>query len=387
MKQLDRLVVHELAGPLINSILMFLMMLFATASLFNLTELLVKGIPFPTVARIAIYNIPMLVTKTLPMSVLLACLLAFGRLSSDSENIALHAGGISFFRAMRPVAFVGAIMSVVAFVWDETIVPPATRQFVRLRAEVLGGLATAGQELFYTVKSSDGNHVARIINVYGGYDQKSNTLRKVMIIEMSHDRASVGEPAFCIYAQRARPNLKDVSGFDWTFEDGRVNDLRDNPERKTIVDVHFKEITTKSLQESTGTPVTMGRTLQGIFRAQKRDNNTMTFHELRDKINEERLAGSLDTDGDEVDLWGKISTPIASLIFALVGAPLGVRPQRGSKAIGFGIAIGIIFAYWFLYNWLYQIGKNGGLSPMIASFAPNMIGIVAGIFLVSRTRQ
>jgi len=321
------------------------------------------------------------------MSVLLGCLLAFGRLSGDSENVALYAGGISFFRAMLPVAYIGLIISIVAFIWDETVVPPATRQYVRLKTEVAGELASEGKELFYTVKSPDGDHVARIINVYGGYDQKTNTLRKVMIIEMSHDRQTVGEPAFCIYAQRAKPNLKDVSGMDWSFEDVRVVDLRYDQNRKLWPEQHVDQATIRSLQESTGTPVSMGRSLKGVLRAQKPDNRSMTFHELRDKINDERRTGSLDTDGDEVDLWGKISTPLASIIFGLVGAPLGIRPQRGSKAMGFGIAIGIIFAYWFLYNWLYQIGKNGGLSPMIASFAPNMIGIVAGIILIARTRQ
>ena len=386
MKLADRLILRELRGPLLNSILMFLILLFGTASIFTLTDLLVKGVPAQTVARIALYSIPKLVTLTLPMSMLLGCLLAFGRLSGDSENIALHAGGISFYRTIVPVAIIGLAFSVIAFTWDETVVPPATAQEVKLKFEVSGALAAATQELFYTVKSPDG-HVARIINVYGGYDLKTNTLKKVMIIEMSHDPEHTGEPAFALYAERAVANQRDVNGADWTFFDGHINDLRFDPNRKTIVDNHFNDATTRSLQESTGTPISMGRPIQSVLRAQKPDNRSMTFHELRDKINEERRAGSLDTGGDEVDLWSKFSTPLASLVFGLVGAPLGVRPQRGSKAMGFGIAIGIIFAYWFMQGWLYQIGKNGGLDPMLAAFAPNLIGVIAGIFLISRTRQ
>jgi lipopolysaccharide export system permease protein len=113
----------------------------------------------------------------------------------------------------------------------------------------------------------------------------------------------------------------------------------------------------------------------------------MTFRQLRDKINRERAEGNLDTGGDEVDLWGKISMPLASLVFGLVGAPLGMRPHRGSKAVGFGMAIGIIFMYWVIYNWMYVVGKNGSLPPIVAAFSGCIIGLVVAVFLIARTRQ
>ena len=67
----------------------------------------------------------MVVTQTLPMSMLLACLLGFGRLSGDSEHIALYAGGISFFRMVRPVAWMGIVISIFTFLWSEAVMPPA----------------------------------------------------------------------------------------------------------------------------------------------------------------------------------------------------------------------------------------------------------------------
>src|SRR5579871_4599987 len=119
MKLVDRLIWRELLGPLLNSIFMFLMLLFASNLLFRLTDLLTKGVSFGTVTQIALYSLPPLVTQTLPMGMLLGTLLAFGRLSSDSEHIALFASGISFYRIIRPVFWVGLAVSLIAIVWNE----------------------------------------------------------------------------------------------------------------------------------------------------------------------------------------------------------------------------------------------------------------------------
>jgi lipopolysaccharide export system permease protein len=385
MKLADRLIIRELLGPIVNSIFMFLIVLFATVYLSKLTDLLVRGEPFSNVARMALFSLPMLMTQTLPMSVLLGSLLAFGRLSGDSEHVALFAGGISFYRAMRPVASVGLVVSVLAFVWNEAVVPPSSREFFKLSGEALEGLVTSSAELYYPLKVGD--HVDEIVQIYGGFDKTTGYFRKVTITKMSEDRKHLGEPAFCVYAERAKANSADPTGLDWTFEQVRITDLRGTPGRPVEILTKVNKLNTQSLQEVTGTKVGMGKTFKGVILSLKPDNRSMTFGELRDKIREERKAGIGDTLADEVDLWGKISTPLASLVFGMLGAPLGIRPHRGSKAMGFGMAIALIFLYWLLYNWLYQIGKNGGLPPLAASFAPNAIGVIAGIILISRTRQ
>ena len=99
-----------------------------------------------------------------------------------------------------------------------------------------------------------------------------------------------------------------------------------------------EEARTSSLGKNVG----FRRSFKGVMQSEVTDNHRMTFRQLRDKIRDERAQGNVNTQGDEVDLWEKVSLPLASLIFGLVGAPLGVRPQRGSKAMGFGIAILII---------------------------------------------
>jgi lipopolysaccharide export system permease protein len=113
----------------------------------------------------------------------------------------------------------------------------------------------------------------------------------------------------------------------------------------------------------------------------------MSFAALRATIEAKRREGKTDLGADEVNLWEKIALPIAGAIFGLVGAPLGVRPQRGGKAMGFGIAIAIIFMYWLVHNGMFQFGKAGTVPPMLAAFTADILGTIAAVYLVARTRQ
>ena len=379
MKLVDRLILRELMGPLINSVLMFLMLLFASYYLFKVTELLVQGVDLMTVIKVALYSIPTLFTQTLPMGMLLGTLLAFGRLSGDSEHIALFATGVSFTRIVRPVAFVGVVVSIIAFAWNETVVPRSMRAYYDLIQNATERIGSLNKPVSYVVKRPEGEGVSEFVTVENGYDAKTQTLRKVTILKMSDDPAHLGEPEGCIYADRV--SARDEKGVDWTFYDVYVRYLKPDPKGKYVNETHVDVAQTLPMKAK------IGRTFRGVMEAGVTDNRRMTFRELRDKINRERAQGNLNTAGDEVDLWEKCSTPMASLIVGVVGAPLGVRPQRSGKTMGFGIAILLIFLYWVVYHWMYLVGKGGGIPPILASFVANILGAIAAIILIVKARQ
>jgi lipopolysaccharide export system permease protein len=385
MRLADRLILRELSGPLINSILMFLMLLFASVYLFKITDLLVQNVPFWTVVRITIYTLPGIVTQAFPMGMLLGCLLAFGRLSGDSETVALFASGLSFHRIVMPVAWVGLFVSIIAVLWNEIVVPPSMRAYYALVQNATEQIAATNRPLHYVVKREGEDGVDEFVSIEGGYDAKTRTLRRVTILKMSDDPRHRGKPELCVYAEQAR--ARDPKGLDWDFYECYVRYLRptedDKGEKRQQADIYFEQAKTSTI----GKNVRMGRDFKGIMGAEVTDNRRMTFMELRDKINRERAEGNTNTLGDEVDLWEKISLPLASLVFGLVGAPLGIRPQRGSKAMGFGVAIGIIFLYWVLYRWMYILGRGGGLPPVLASFSGCLAGLVVAAILIARTRQ
>jgi lipopolysaccharide export system permease protein len=91
--------------------------------------------------------------------------------------------------------------------------------------------------------------------------------------------------------------------------------------------------------------------------------------------------------GVEVEMARRFMVPLGSLIFALVGSPLGVTPNRTSKGVGFGYSILIAFVYWTALQFSSSLGQNGVLPPVLAVALPNIAGIILGIYLIKRVRR
>jgi lipopolysaccharide export system permease protein len=119
-----------------------------------------------------------------------------------------------------------------------------------------------------------------------------------------------------------------------------------------------------------------------------RPSDELTTQQLQEKARILRRSNSIaEARGVEVEMARRIMVPLSSFIFALVGAPLGVTPNRASKGVGFGYSILITFLYWISLQFASTLGQNGTLPPVIAVALPNIAGILLGIYLVKRARR
>lgn len=390
MRLIDRLVIKDLIGPFINGLLMFLLLVFAAGYLFKATDLLVQGVPLFTVVKLIAFNLPSVLTDTFPMAMLLAGLLAFGRLSSDHEMVAIFAAGISFPRTIRAVVILGALVSLTAFVWNDTVVPPASTAFWDLQQEAVKHLLKSEKPLSYQVETPDGRGVAEQVTISGGFEAQSETLRNVYITKFNQDPAHKGQPEIEIFCKRARVNSAnalrmDQRGLNWTYYDGFITYYSwDRAGPTPLVNiVGFDRM------EASPRTATVGKTFDEILHTDVNDSSRMSFRDLQKQIRKDREAGRLsDARGKEVDLYGKIALPLASLIFGVLGASLGMSTQRGGgKSVGFGMAIFIVFLYWVFYHAMFVIGKNGGLPPILASFFADMVGALVAFILMLRASR
>ncbi len=127
-KQIDRLVIKELLGPWLFGVGMFASLLMAATYLNRIAEYIVQGLPVSLILKIMLLLMPAILAKTFAMAVLLAALLAFGRLSSDSEVTALRAAGASIVRIVMPVMAFSAVIAIATFFFNNEVVPPAAAQ-------------------------------------------------------------------------------------------------------------------------------------------------------------------------------------------------------------------------------------------------------------------
>ncbi|MEI6916646.1 MAG: LptF/LptG family permease [Armatimonadota bacterium] len=294
---------------------------------------------------------------TLPMSVLLSVLLGFSRLSSDSEMVALWAGGIGLWRLMRPVITLAMCVTMFSFALNEWAVPAANRRISDIRSKALK-LTTPIENAFLRADMQDGKYTS-VVLVNGG--MKDRQLRDVTVLTGFTPKG----PKFYFSAARA----KWESGDKWTLYDGTMHSLGAAQQSHT----NFREFKSQ--------PIILDGTPEEIA-AEQRDSNEMSFKELARKI--QRVRKTQDTREFEVDLYNKIALPFASLVFALLAAPLGLRPQRSGSGVGFGLSIGLIFAYWMVWQYTSTLAKTGTLAPIAGSFLADISFLVIGVSLIVR---
>lgn len=388
MRLVDKLVLKDLIGPFLNGMQMFLLLVFTAGFLFRATDMVVQGVAVNLVLSYILYALPGLVTQTFPMAMLLAALLAFGRLSSDREAVALFASGISFPSAARSVFVMGALVSLTAFIWDQTVVPPATRKMYDIQQQAIRRLARSDRPIAYNIDRRDHKGVEETVKIDGGYDARTRTLRDVTLVKYSSDPARRGDvelTVHCASATSIDQRGLDRRGLNWTYNDGYIVSI--SKDRTTgYVDSHSFNFKTVTALPNDASP---DKSFEQIMNTDVSDSNRSTFAQLRAEIAADREEGRLeDARGKEVDLYGKIALPLASMIFGVVGAALGLNTQRSSgRAVGFGMAIFIVFLYWVFYHSMFVVGKSGGLPPMLASFAADIVGALVGIGLALRASR
>lgn len=362
MRILDKYIIKELLGPFIFGICAFSSVFIGTSTLFKIAQYMTKyGASLYTVSRLFLYSLPGIVVLTFPMSMLLASLLAFGRLSGSSEITAMRSGGISFYRLAAPVMIVAFFVSIFAVAFNEFVVPQSNEAYNRIvRYEIEKNTTPKSQEHIVIKDMKDGNlerlTYARL------YDERTATMNNVTIEEFDNGILSRVENAEKAIWQKDR----------WIMYNGVLHDLSGDGrmERTLRFDQQIMPINKN--------PTT-------ISNEQKKPEE-MTIKELRQQI---RILNRefVKTTAYEVEFHQRFSIPMASFVFALIGTPLGLQPHRSSSSIGLGLSIIIIFIYYSIMTVTTAFGQGGVLPVFLAAWIPNIVGIIAGIFLIRKASQ
>lgn len=376
MKLLDRLVLADLVPNLLVGIAMFTSLFIALGPLLAASRFLALGIPLIDIVKFVLFNTTSILGQTFPMGMLLAVLLGYGRLSSDSETVALFAGGISFLRIAAPAAALGLVVSLCGYLINDPIASYADRQVLILRQEVLGQQLETDKPFDPPSTRYKDGKLQSTVHIDGGFNLRTRTAKKVYITMYQPD----GEPAAVFYAQSAHP----AGGFDskvWQLDDVQVWDLQ-------IWQMHkWETLNTRELPAAPMRATIFGQSpdVLATLAALKADPNIFAFRDLQRAIRlveNHGYTGNPDVRSARVALWNKIALPLAALIFAVVGAPLALRPQRTSKVTGWILSLPIIMVYYVLYTIMGSVARSGNCSPAFAAFLPDLIGLIVGAGLV-----
>jgi Predicted permeases len=361
MRRLDRLVLSEIIGPFFGSALLFTGLFLAGGEFMRLAEYAQQGVAPWLIAQLVLLSLPPIIALTFPMAMLLAALLGMGRMSGDSEVVAITAAGVSFPRVVVPIAAFALLVSLGGVYINDTIVPVSARG---RQAIIDQQKQRIGQTVSSNAVAAQFRRDNELYDIRAEGGLQGGVLHRVSVVYWKGGRV-----VRTLYADEARW----VPGtLDWTLSSDFYGTDYSGANKLII---SGKAGTTEAVP--LGTPEEM--------EALKRPEIEVTTRGLQERVRVLRAGGNeTGARAAEVEIARRVAVPFATLVFALVGAPLGVRPQRAGKGVGFGLSVIITFVYWIALQFASVLGRGGTLPPGLAVMLPNVIGILLGLYLTRR---
>ncbi len=359
---LDKYIFREVVMAFVFGICAFSAVFIGSGTLFRIAQYITDyGASVSSVVKIFVYGLPGIVIWTFPMSMLLATLLTFGRLSSSSEITAMKSCGVGFSRIAAPAVLLGMIVTIGAIAFNEYVVPWANTAYNNvLYYEIRGNTEKKSQEHIVLKEFTDGR-IHRLV-----YAREFNAESQKMMGITMQDFNQEGKVQLVENAEFAEWN-----GNLWTMHNGMIYTITDTGNNHTMrFDTQTLPVNANPVQ---------------IVREQKSPEE-MSMKELKAQI---QIMNSqyVDTNKLETELYQRFTVPMASLIFALIGVPLGLQPTRNSSSKGFALSVLIIFVYYAIMTLANAIGRGGILPPAFAVWIPNIIGLTAGFILIRRASK
>lgn len=361
MKIIHRYIFREIAAPFLLGLSVFTFVLLI-ARLLKLTELVVnRGLPAAIILRLLSYILPAFLELTVPMAMLLAILVAFGRLSADSEIIALRSSGLSLYQLLPPVATVAvltmlltAVLSIYARPWGNRRLKAALYDIARTRAS-----AGLKPEVF-------NDEFPGLVIYTDHVDARSDRLQHVLIADERDPRQRN-----TIFAREGLMlSDRDAQTVTLRLLDGWMHtvDSRDKAEYQTDFGSYDVNLDLR----------------QALAEERRRDDpKEFTLGELRRAIAAKRAKG--ERCGPElVEYHRKFSIPAACLVFALVALPLGIQPARAVKSRAFSTSLALLFVYYIFLSTGQALAARNLLPAVVGLWLPNALFAGLGVRLFAR---
>jgi lipopolysaccharide export system permease protein len=180
IKKLDLLIVKAFIGPFIATFFITLFVLVLQFFWLYIDDVVGKGIDALTVGRLVIYLSATLVPLALPLAVLLSSIMTLGNLGETFELIAIKSAGISLLRFMRPLFFVSLLLTIIAFYFNNNILPIANLKMNTLKYDIIYTKPAFDirEGVFY-------DRIDGFVIKIGKKDKNDSTIRDVVIYEQN----------------------------------------------------------------------------------------------------------------------------------------------------------------------------------------------------------
>lgn len=374
-----RYIFREVISPTFLGLSVYVLV-FLMNALFELAELAIKkDMSLRTVLTILVLYLPRVLEMTIPMAVLLGVLVGIGRLSTDSEVVALRAGGVSYWKILYPVLCLGISGWALSSFLLLGVEPGANYKRHQVTSKMMYS-ADLRREIKPRVFFEE---IPGMLLYADEVHQGGDFLERIFIYQSEE-----GGKELVTVAKRAQIDYDKNNGVARFFLEGGVT------HSTTPADAESYQVSSFERQMIVKEPDESFRLRSSILsRPLPKNYQEQSLGELAHSI---LRAGTIEHSETRRRVIGHIlaimherfALPVACLVFAVLGVPLGIMNRRGGKASGFSLSIGISILYWVLYSAGQNLVSQGRLSPYVGLWIGNaLLGFLGIILLLLRERS
>jgi LPS export ABC transporter permease LptG/LPS export ABC transporter permease LptF len=365
MRILTRYILGEVVSHALIGAAVFTFVLF-TRDLGRILELVVRNsAPLPSVAEVFFFTVPVALTYTIPMGVLVGILIGLSRLAADSEITAMRASGLGVWSFLRVIS----IFVVVAWLL-------ALGNSVYLAPRSLAALGALEDNL----KSSQASFEVQPRVFYEGFPKKVLYVQDSKAISggalwkgvFLADLTDPSSPTI-ILAREGQLISQDPETLDLHLLNGSTHETDPkNPAQYQI-----------STFQTTDIPIEVP-TAQS---SQEHEPTSLAELKFADLLNKARAADPVSRRWDLIEYHRRLALPTACIVLALVGIPLGLSSKKGGKSSGFVITILLVFLYYSISLIGVSFARQGRIPAAAGVWLADLVFFVGGVFLLWQSER
>jgi lipopolysaccharide export system permease protein len=426
---LFRYILRNHVGPFLFALVTLIFMLLFNFLTKFADRLVGKGLGFWVITKLVVYNLAWMVVLVVPMSVLVATLMAYGNMANNNEIAIMKASGISIYKMIFPALLVSIIIGFLLVEFNNKVYPDANHHARLLMQDISNKKPTLS-----LVPGLFSQEVPDYAILVKKIKENSNELEDVTIYDYTNPfQMNV------ITAKKGRIYFsKDQKKLIMDLYDGEINESNSNDYsvyRKLVFTKHriFMDAEQFTFQQSTpGGPrgdrelsasdmvviVDSLKKIRNDYLTKLKNDASNFLNPGVDKRNiyspistsqeynmirvKERMATARniilsdvefcklnkeDINRYEVEIHKKYSIPFACIVFILIGAPLGMMTRKGGIGVAAGISIIFFLIYWAFLIGGEKLSDRGMLSPFLGMWSANIVLAILGIFLTLKAAR
>ena len=360
---LDKYIINEFWIPFISGSAIITGIWLSADQLKQVFKLItISGTPISLALTVLGLHMPEIIVITIPIGVLWSTFLVFSRLNNDSEIIALRTSGISLIKILRPVLLFGLFTAIVSFGLNEIIVPfssPLARK-LEIYSIYKNPLPNSQKNFTYLEKTS--KKKLRRIFYAAYYNADKDILKNIVILDFT--RTGLTQ----IYSAKKARWRPEKGGWELYTGTNYFISNDENLSRVSSFDVFFIP--------SSSTPAKLIREL-----SKPKEMNILKLWRFLE-LQREAAINTDDYNEARVTFYNKFAQPVACILIALIGAPLGILPRRSSSSWNYIFLAIVIFQFYVTQSVCLSLAETNKIMPFIAAWFPNTVLFVIALLII-----